>query len=568
MVALPDMYAKLKLSLDDWKSGLAVGQRDAMTFKAGAERTLGAMKVGIDTAAAMSQLERVRHRAEDVKASMERNLAQLSAGGVATRAPEAIPLKPQDVSIDVAAIRRQTGEIARPAEVKPIEVAPLRPKLEFEEAQVRKGVADAVRVARSQLAEKSRAIDFGGFDAVAEARQRFLGTAAAAKEVAAQTTTWGERKRSVLDTAIRVGAAVQGARAAVKLVTAGVELWSARQADVNGNFKKAAEGYLGFANTVKSAPIVGGIAYDLANFFSGGKAEKAKAALEDAAAQNAHTAMMKKRRDDANAAAEANIRRNRAESGPPEERELSLAAITRDEAVKGIREQMAAKQLSAEVGKRAIESEFQKYNAVWDAWMRKRHDDTAREAAERDRKAAEQAKKISEPLDAMRQKVAGFGMTDDQKALADFKAIPGVKPQDVEQYESVARQLADMKKKHDMSEEAKKWKEGLKGPAEAYDEIIAKLKAWKAAKQITPEEFEKGVADAKGDLAKHKPRSERQETRVADLIKAGGADAIRFQFKAEGNALKERLSEAELREAQRQTRVLESIDRRLDLDVK
>jgi hypothetical protein len=443
------------------------------------------------------------------------------------------------------------------------DLQPLRKSFSADEGAIRKGVADAIRVARAELAGKNRALDVGGFDPIAEARQRFAGTAAAAKQVASATENW-------TDKAIKGAAIVKGIQGAVLAVAAGVELWRSRQADVAGQFEKASQGYLKFAETIQSIPIVGNVASELANAFSGGAGDAAKKALADAAQQDDKTKQMVKTRTDANNQVAASTKRAQAESLTGIEKEITLAALARDEAIAGIRKQLQEKQIGGDLAKRAIEAENAKFDTALNERMQKQRADAEQQAQEEKKGAEEAKKRLTDPLDALKAEVGKFDMSDAQKGLFDFKQLKGVTSDQVAEYTKLAGKLDELKKKHDLGDEVKKWKESIKGPVDQYDEAIAKLRQWRREGQITQEDFDKGVGAAKDELENSAPdlnkaRQQPQEPRLVAAVEAGSAAAVRLQFSNGRGDKQTQLTERQLKKQDEHKKLLEQIRDRLNL---
>lgn len=515
-LALPKLSSGIAVDLTELKASLRDGINEARAFKGKFESSLAGMKVGpINFAAAAA-----------------RSQAKSFSAGASS-----------------AAFRRD-----------------VKMEMSFDEKQIRKNVADAIKVARSEAASKRIALQVGGFDPVAEARQRFASTAGAAEKAAAGVS---DRLGDWTNKAVKAGLILKAIEGTIGLVAAGIGLWGTRQADANGEVEKAAKGYLAVAAAVKDVPIVGGLAFKISDAISGGAGTAAEQALKDAAANDAKSKAMVQSHKDATAAMTLQTERARAEAMQGDDREFSLGRIARDEAIGQIKEQIRLKLVSAEVGQAAMAAERQKLIALFDE-QQARGMKAAREKLDQQRKEAEEAKAAAQrPFDDLAKQMATFGMSEEDRMLFDFKADPTQTAETIARYEVVIGKLKEMKQLQKMDDDVKAWKESIKGPVEQYDEVIKRLKEWRDAGKITAEEFAKGVQGAKGELGKNAPgeQQQRPEARFASFIKAGGADALRLQFSLSRDANRDKIPQQQLDSAKRQEDLLTSINDRLDLKV-
>jgi hypothetical protein len=510
---LPGLFAKVQADISPVESGFADAIAEAKAFKGKFEEALkdlgkdsgasqAAQQTQREVAAIATSVQSWHARQDEVAAALAHVQAQM--GAVAQKTSEAAAAMQQQVAAEkqaVAAAQQLAAAQARAAAA---------------EAEVVAGVRAEVEARRAAVTP------------VQEARDRFRATATEVDKVDKVTSSW-------TDKLARGAVIVKTVEAAIRLVVASMELWHARQADVANDFAAASQGYLKFAETVKSVPIVGGIASELANAFSGGAADKAKKALEDAAKVDQHTQEMVSKHQQATAQVQAQAARARAEALKGDEREIVLAGLARDEAIANVQKLAQAKQIGSEQAKAAIDAEWTKFAAVSQRVLDQTNQAGAKVMAEEAKKLQEAKDAIQKPIDQLNRQVQTFGMTDAQKNVFDFKAThPDATTAQVEQYKKLAEQLGQLKKEHDVSDEVNKWKESLDGPIEKYDQTIAKLQEWRQQHRITQEEFEKGMNKAKDDLEDASPKNNQkqlnQEPRFASLIRAGSAEMVRLQF--------------------------------------
>jgi hypothetical protein len=177
-------------------------------------------------------------------------------------------------------------------------------------------------------------------NAAEEARERLKSTQEMAKQAGS-----GDH---LLGTMVKLGLVVKGIQAAIALGGAGLEAWNAISADGQKKFADAAKGYLGFAEKIRSIPIVGSIAGAAADLLSGNAGEKAKQALADAEKIEAHTLELKAQiaqhaKDEA--ASEQAITAAKIAALPADQQALATAKLQHDSAIAEIDRRQKAKEV-------------------------------------------------------------------------------------------------------------------------------------------------------------------------------------------------------------------------------
>lgn len=245
--------------------------------------------------------------------------------------------------------------------VQAFDLAPLRKAFSFDEKTIRADVAKGISIAREELAAKNREFSLTGFDANKEARERFLATGTAAREAGLKAS---EGMESFTDKAIKAGLILQGMKASTHLVAAGVDLMKAKQAEANKEFSVAAQKYLGFAETVRKVPIVGGFAFDAADYITGGAGTAAEKALADSANIDARTKSMAEERSRAKGAVADIINQNKLDMLPDEQRGKAVEDDRHRRELDAITEQVKTRKLGEEDAAKWRASEAARHTAT------------------------------------------------------------------------------------------------------------------------------------------------------------------------------------------------------------
>lgn len=141
--------------------------------------------------------------------------------------------------------------------------------------------------------------------------------------------------------------------------------------------------------------------------------------------------------------------------------------------------------------------------------------------------------KVSEALNKLQTDVNQFSMTDVEKKLAEFSAMKGVTPEQIQQYAALLSQMdqlnAAKKKQQEMDEAAKSIYESTRTPMEKYEDEIGKLSDLLNSGAIDWDTYGRAVRKAKDELEKS-TKTDVKDAKAPELMLAGSAAAMRFQY--------------------------------------
>lgn len=171
-------------------------------------------------------------------------------------------------------------------------------------------------------------------------------------------------------------------------------------------------------------------------------------------------------------------------------------------------------------------------------------------------------------LDAMKRQVEQFNLTPAEKQVADFAAMGGADEAQIEEFRKQVEQLNKLQEASGIKEQIRQWSESLKTPLELYEEMGKKLEDLRDEGLLSQEEWGKGMEKAKAELDKVK-EAKAEEPKLVSFIRAGSQEAMKFQFEAalRASGRGEDIPRRQLTEAEKQTRTLESMDRKLEFKV-
>ena len=176
--------------------------------------------------------------------------------------------------------------------------------------------------------------------------------------------------------------------------------------------------------------------------------------------------------------------------------------------------------------------------------------------------AVEQQKKIREALDEINKARRDAGLDEGAKKLSDFMALPGVTPEQIEEFRTALRGIEETTSAMKLKTKIKEWAEELKTPAQRYREVEQAANDAFEAGKIGQEELAVWMEKAKKDLDSAAPAVKARESDLPTFMRAGSQEAIKFinEFKFRQGAGND-VPSKHFQEAQKQTGKLESIDR-------
>jgi len=174
--------------------------------------------------------------------------------------------------------------------------------------------------------------------------------------------------------------------------------------------------------------------------------------------------------------------------------------------------------------------------------------------------------RVKSSIADMRAELAGFTLSDVEREVSAWQRQNKDATQaQIDQVRRLKTELAAASDARTMTQEIDRWRDSLKGPAEKYDEILAKLRTWRDEQKITGDEFAAGVEQAQDQLRSAQQKPEPQQSRMAQFIKAGSAEAARFTFQA--GRQKDDVQKDQLNVAKRQETLQKEIRDRLAFQV-
>lgn len=177
----------------------------------------------------------------------------------------------------------------------------------------------------------------------------------------------------------------------------------------------------------------------------------------------------------------------------------------------------------------------------------------------------EALKKVTESVEKLQTEVNQFNMTDAEKKLADFSAMKGVTPEQINQYAALLSQMDQLKaakeQQKKIDEDAKKIWEETRTPMEKYEAEIDRLHDMLENGSISWDTYGRAVRKAKADLEKDS-EDKTKEAKAPDLMLAGSAAAQRFSYDlTRGSSLmnKDEIAKKQLASQQKAENYLEAI---------